>query len=238
MKKTVSIFVLTLCVSPALFAQKGSKKVAEQQYIEAVNIKVGKELQQFPQHTDGTTYTIYLCADVPRNSRPSQVAYHQQTGHVFLIFQVIGPLGSDTTSQVFGFYPKRGLPTLVFKSIKSVIKDNSRREYDVYVKKDVDRTMFDSAVNVAISEAARIYHINKYNCYDYALKVFNTLTPHNTVPSTHVRFPFIFGRGGSPVGLYQDLYKLKDLKDWSGDIAFGNFKAPMSSTRVIRTRKK
>ncbi len=232
--------VLCMCIFTSVFLHLGvyaqqNKKSAEQDYVDAINIIVGKELQHFPDHAEGAVYSISLCADVPNNKKPKKVAYQQQTGHVFLILQMISP-SKDTSSQVFGFYPKRGLPTLIFKKIKSVIKDNSYREYDARVTKHLNRPQFDSVVNRSILDANRIYHINKYNCYDYAVQIFNSIVSTHLIPSTHVRFPFIFGRGGSPVGLYMDLQRLKTDPMWIDAIHFDNFTSPKSSTRVIRTK--
>lgn len=232
--------VLTLLAAPNLHAQGTSKKkVAEHEEIESINISVDKELRTFPPHHPGAIYSILLCADVPNNKKPYQVARHQQTGHVFLVMLMIDTLNSDTASQSFGFYPKRGLPTLFFKTIRSVIKDNSLREHDVYISRKLERLDFEKALSLSINEAKRIYHINKYNCYDYALRIFNAVAGPDTLPVTHVRFPFIFGRGGSPVGLYKDLERLKNNGSaLAGSIFFGKFIAPLSSTRIIEKNKK
>src|SRR5687768_6079961 len=219
-------------------AQQKLNSTANEGYIEPVNIKIDKELQCFNKEVADAQYSISLCADVPYNKKPYKVAHNQQTGHVFLVLQKINSNNKDTISQVFGFYPKKGLPTLFFKTIKSVIKDNSRREHDVSITRQLTKEEFNRAVEKSVAFSKNIYHINKYNCYEYALFIFNAVAGKDTVPLTHVRFPFIFGWGGSPVGLYKDLEKIKQNGSYLAEsIQFGNFLAPVSSTRMLQNKK-
>ena len=219
-------------------AQQKMNSAATEGYIEPVNIKIDRELQCFNKEISDARYSISLCADVPYNKKPYKVAHNQQSGHVFLVLQKINPLNKDTISQVFGFYPKKGLPTLFFKTIKSVIKDNSRREHDASITRELTKEEFDKAIEKSVTYSKHIYHINKYNCYEYALFIFNAVAGKDTVPLTHVRFPFIFGWGGSPVGLYKDLEKIKQNGSHLAEcIQFGNFLAPVSSTRVLPNKK-
>ena len=219
-------------------AQQSKNSAANGDYIEPVNIKIDRELQCFNKEITDARYSISLCADVPYNKKPHKVAHHQQTGHVFLVLQKTNPLDQDTISQVFGFYPKRGLPTLFFKTIKSVIKDNSRREHDAFITRQLTKAEFDTALEKSIAFSNNIYHINKYNCYEYALFIFNAVAGKDSLPLTHVRFPFIFGWGGSPVGLYKDLERIKQNGSYLAEsIQFGNFLAPLSSTRILPKKK-
>jgi len=157
----------------------------------------------------------------------------QQAGHVFLVLQKI--TAADTVNKVFGFYPRKGLPTLVFKKIKSTIKDNSKRVYDADISKELSAAEFDLVLAKSILYAQRIYHINKFNCYDYALEIFNSIAGKEALPVSHVRFPFIYGKGGSPCSLYKDLKKLKESNSfWASYIRFGNLTAPVSTGRVMQ----
>jgi hypothetical protein len=194
----------------------------------AYPIDLAQQLRVFDDGVTDAYYFISLCADVPYDRKPLRVAHNQQTGHVFLIFRKIHD--GDTVSKVFGFYPKNGLPTLFFKRIKSKIKDNSGRIYDADVTRKISASAFDTALAKAIIYSKHIYHINRFNCYDYAVEIFNSIAGKDTVPLTHVRFPTIFGRGGSPCGVYRDLTMLKE-KDpmWTASIRFGQLRAPMST---------
>jgi hypothetical protein len=235
--KTFRVFTALLLMYGSSGAQDGKfkKMAATEIYVKETPISIQKELLSFDTEIPGATYSITLCADVPQNSKPHRVAYHQQTGHVFLILQQVQPATTDTVSQVFGFYPKRGLPVLIFKSIKSVIKDNSNRSYDAAISKQLTTAEFKTVLAKCREYAGRIYHINKFNCYDYAVYVFNTVAGAEPVPFMYVKFPFIFGRGGSPVGLYKGLNQLKSNGSaWSQSIVFGDFNAPKSTTRVIK----
>lgn len=202
----------------------------------AYPVNLDDELEIFNNGAKNAVYRISVCADVPNNKKPWRVALQHQTGHVFLILQKINT--ADTISEVFGFYPKKGLPTLFFKKIKSKIKDNSKRAYDVEITKEVSAQEFDSILMKSVLCAQRIYHINKFNCYDYALEIFNSVAGPDPLPSTHVRFPFIFGKGGSPCSVYKDLKKLKESDaPWAPFIRFGNLVAPISTRRINKNDK-
>jgi hypothetical protein len=205
-------------------------KSAETDEFEAYPIDIAEQLKVFQKTIPGAIYRIALCADVPNNAKPLQVAHNQETGHVFLILQMI--YGSDTTSEVFGFYPKRGLPVLFIKTIASKIKDNSRRDYDVEISKTITEAEFDEAILKAVFYGKKKYHINRFNCYDYAMTVFNAVAGNDPLPVVHVRYPFVFGKGGSPCGVYRDLKRLKETDAaWAPYIHFGELIAPISTGR-------
>jgi hypothetical protein len=100
----------------------------------------------------------------------------------------------------------------------------------------VSRTQFDTILSRSVALASKRYHINKYNCYDYALLIFNSVVS-DTLPNVPVRFPFIFGKGGSPVSVYKDLKRLQSSGSaWAPHITFGKMRAPVSSGRVVGSR--
>jgi hypothetical protein len=219
-------------VSPPSYSQNRSAKSNQStgEFL-SYSVQIEDELEIFLNGIANATYRISLCADVPNNEKPWQVAYHKETGHVFLILQKIH--GIDTINKVFGFYPKSGLPTLLFKKVKSKVKDNSRRIYDVDVTKELSAAEFDTVLTKSILFAKQVYHINKFNCYDYALAIFNSAAGECPLPVSHVRFPFIFGRGGSPCAVYNDLQQLKSVNSpWGPYIRFGNLIAPLSTGRM------
>lgn len=226
-----------LLLTFATYAQeraKRSSKYIQSAEVEEVAVELPAYFSSFDLSVNDAEYRISLCADVPNNKRPDKVAYNQQTGHVFLMLQQIKWETKDTLNKVFGFYPKSGLPTLVFKKTKSRIKDNSLRRYDAVISKKLTKEEFMKALYVADEKGKRKYHINKYNCYDYAVLVFNSVAGSDTLPLTHVKFPFIFGKGGSPVGLYANLKEVKDADTArESEIHFGKFVAPASTGRVI-----
>jgi len=179
-------------------------------------------------HVDDSSagYFVKLCADVPYNKNPAKVMYHKEPGHVFLIFSQRLNNG-DTLSQVFGFYPIRPASTALFKNVKSEIRDNSGREYDVYVIAHIEKGLFYNILDSALLFARKKYNLNRYNCYDYGLRLFNLSIPRSPIPIVYVRFPFIYGRGGSPTGLYRTLQELKQTDSvWAQWVVFGQLKAP------------
>ncbi|MBL7740238.1 MAG: hypothetical protein JNK14_13565 [Chitinophagaceae bacterium] len=240
----ISAFVLLLmkrsawllssfCISVVSFSQspRQSKKAISEVKFPATKVDIREHLSVFADSSGKSTYHISVCADVPNNKNPLKVAHHQETGHVFLILQRIGQAG-DTLSRVFGFYPRAGLQTLLFKKTKSMIKDNSYREHDVVITKELTQPEFDTVVKRSIELAGKKYHMNKYNCYDYAILIFNAIAGDSPLPLTHIRFPFIFGKGGSPCSVYKDFRKLKESGSvWNKHITFEEMIAPISTGR-------
>ena len=229
----ICFFIMSFISFYAIAQDSGRKKSANEDEFPAINIDIEKELQGFQKDSTGGRYRITLCADVPYNPKPYKVAHNQQSGHVFLILEKIR-VDADTIHSVFGFYPKKGLPTLFFKSISSRIKDNSGREYDVEVSMDVDSLQFNTIIGKCIALSKPRYHINKYNCYDYAILVFNSVLSEDTLRNVRVRFPFIFGIGGSPVSVYKEMERLKSVDSiWKDRIRFGEMHAPISQGRKL-----
>jgi len=193
---------------------------------------IGEELRVFNDGIKtGARYLVSLCADVPNNKKPLQVAHRQECGHVFLILQKIHDC--DTLSEVFGFYPKSGMSVLFFKRNKSRIKDNSRRDYDVQLTKELTAEGFDTLLSRSVLQASHVYHINKFNCYDYAVDVFDSIAGQDSIPRSRIRYPLFLGKGGSPCCIYKDLKKLKESNSvWAPNIRFGEFTAPVSTGRT------
>jgi hypothetical protein len=220
------------CLLGAGFDLQAQKTPLKAEILPAKKVSIEEHLQVFNDSSAASAYFISVCADVPYNKKPGKVAHKQQTGHVFLVLQKIRATG-DTIQRVFGYYPKKGLPTLLFRSIKACIKDNSTREYDTRVSRRLSREQFDTVLAKAVSLSKRTYHINKFNCYDYAVGVFNAVSPGNPLPVNYVRFPFPFGRGGSPCGVYKDFKKMKETGAfWAGNIDMQTNMAPVSTGRL------
>lgn len=184
----------------------------------------------FNERHEHNIYSITLCGDVPDNKRPAKVYYKNESGHVFLILNMEDTVcHKEPRSLAFGFYPQRPVSSVIFKNVRCKIMDNGNRIYDVEVKKDLSFSEFDLVLENAVLFAQKKYNLNRYNCYDYALEVFNSLPGIEKLPVNKVRFPFIAGRGGSPVSLYRDLKKiLEEGSWWSPYIEFGSFTAPVS----------
>lgn len=228
----ICICIFILSSSPIIGQDSKSGKASAGEKYPAIVVDLEQQLSVFDSsELKNARYRIAICADVPDNRRPHKVAYQQESGHVFLLLQKMSE-SNDTVQSVFGFYPRKGLPTLFFKKISSRIKDNSDREYDVEVSMDLTGEQFDSVLSRSKRYAKRKYHINKYNCYDYALQIFNSVLTADTLALVKVRFPFIFGKGGSPVSIYKEMKRLQQEKSlWSNRIRFGEMRAPVSSGR-------
>lgn len=174
---------------------------------------------------DSAEYSVTLCADVPVNSDPGRVYTKGETGHVFIILSKKVSTG-EVISSSFGFYPKVPVTFLV-KKVRSKIMDNSNRDYDVAIEKKTTPEEFAHVLEQCLLLARKKYNLKKYNCYDYALGIFNTLAGNEKLPVTYVKFPFIFGKGGSPCGLFKDLKRLSvSTSSWAHSIRFGKMRSP------------
>ena len=197
-------------------------------YSAPVNIRLARTFECFGSLEEHAAYSISICADIPDDNDPDRVYYKKEPGHVFLILQKTDSL-NKTMYQVFGFYPRRPVSSIVFKTVRCDILDNSKRRYNVRLTKQICAAEFGIILNKAADLAKKRYNLNRYNCYDYAVEVFNSLPGIEKLPATHVRFPFIFGKGGSPCSLYRDLEKLKARGSvWAEAIQFGDLTAPAS----------
>ncbi|MBI1342863.1 MAG: hypothetical protein GC171_08015 [Terrimonas sp.] len=184
----------------------------------AYNLRKQEQLisrfQCFGELDANAQYEVLLCADVPDNDNPSRVIYYGQPGHVFLVLNKI-PFPGDTISQSFGLYPLHMFWSLSFHKIRSKIGNNEKREYDIRLSKSLSAWEFARLLEQAVQLSAHKYHIKKYNCMQFALDLFNTVSDIQLSANT-VRFPFLVGKGGSPCAVYE---KLKDLKTTGSPLA-------------------
>jgi hypothetical protein len=183
----------------------------------------------FQELREHEVYSITIAADIPDNNRPGKVYYKKEPGHVFIILEQKDTISNEGIAQVWGFYPVRPVSSVFLRTVRCQLNDNGKRKYDVRISRRLSAEEFEGIKKHAIELAKKKYNLNKYNCYDYAVELFNSIPGIEKLPVTHVKFPFIFGRGGSPCGLYKDLQKLKTTNSgWAPSIEFGSFKAPAS----------
>jgi len=194
--------------------------------------KEAKKLEQlrdrfqcFGALISSASYTITLCADLPDNDHPDVVHIKNEPGHVFIILSKKDSVSS--CSMAFGFYPRKPLSSLFFKKVRSKILENHSREYEVSISKSITVTDFQLIEQKAIEFSIKKYDLAHYNCYDYALEIFNSIPNIEKLPVHRIKFPFPFGSGGSPCGLYRDLQEIKNQSDfWREAIQFGHFISP------------
>lgn len=192
------------------------------------SLSIIKYLQSFYPLQETAEYSITICADIPVNNKPGCVYKKGEPGHVFLILTKRSLVTEEVITKSFGFYPRVPVSCL-FKEVRSKIMDNSNREYDVSVEKIISTEEFALILDKSKAFAKKKYNLKKYNCYDYVMEVFNSLSGIEKLPITKVKFPFILGKGGSPCGLYSDLKKLLlNGSPWAPFIKFGLCRSPAS----------
>ncbi|MBX2925130.1 MAG: hypothetical protein KF746_23215 [Chitinophagaceae bacterium] len=178
-----------------------------------------------------TTYSISVCADVPDNSRPGKVFFRGEPGHVFIILERTDSNTLFRERFIWGFYPKKAITCVLFRKVRGRLVDNSNKQYDVSVTRMLNIAEYRFLVNKALELSKKKYHLNRYNCYHYALELFNSLQAAPVLPVSRVRFPFPFGKGGSPGCLYRDLQLMvarRSFKDLA--IRFVQAQAPANDT--------
>lgn len=204
-----------------IFPEKNYNRRKHQQLIKA--------FQCFGQLENNATYSITLCADVPDNDFPLKPLKGDETGHVFVI--LTKRTAAASVSKSFGFYPRHILFTVFVHRSRSKIGDNDGRVYDIAITEEIDAQQFAKLLEYAIELSFRKYHIKKNNCYHYALALFNFVSEEK-LKTTHIRLPFLFGKGGSPCGLYDELMKMaKNNPSAVERITRGSFISPENSCR-------
>lgn len=195
------------------------------------DLNLAERFQLFTPVNMNAEYRITICADVPDNGNPERVHVGQQPGHVFLILEKTEPVRSgQSTVQVFGFYPVRQHSSLIAGNVRAKIMDNSKREYNAAVSKKVSYRQFQLLLQKAEQLSGREYNLHRFNCYDYVLDIFNSISDIEKLPVTHVKLPYFLGRAGSPCGLYRDLKRLQQNDpQWTPYIQLGIFTAPEST---------
>jgi len=222
----ISILVM---VTPAMASNQNDYMLCRQTAFSISKPKpltLQQRLQVFYPIENNAVYSVTVCADLPVNNNPACVFKKGEPGHVFLILYKHNLLTGEVVTRSFGFYPRLPVSCL-FKKTRSKILDNSDPEYDASVEKELTPAEFELLLQKCMECSRKKYNLKKYNCYDYVLEVFNSIPGIEKLPVSYVKFPFIFGRGGSPCGLYRDLKNLVGTdSSWAPNIKFGEFKSP------------
>lgn len=128
----------------------------------------------------GASYSIKLCSDVPINRFPTAASnLSLSVGHTFLV--VTKSNGNQSVTKAFGFYPKSSLP---IGDVPSKIQNdgNGVREINASIEMpNITQQQFDIIKNKAINLASLDYAINTNNCSNYAIDVFNSIRPSNSI---------------------------------------------------------
>ncbi len=198
----------------------------------------GQKLNSFSNARESVSYFLTLAGDIPDNNNPGKVHFQKEPGHVFLILTKKDSLSGESQSMVWGFYPRRPVGSLLFKRVKSELRDNSYREYNISITCKLTAAGLDSLKSAAIYLSGRKYNLNRFNCYDYAVNLFNAVQKQLIVPVSYMRFPLLLGKGGTPCSLYKDITVLapEDLPVGFA-IQTGVFYAPAGSNKPLLTIK-
>lgn len=197
-----------------------------------------RKLNTFSNASESVTYFLTLAADIPDNNNPGKVHFQKEPGHVFLILTKKDSLSGESQFMVWGFYPRRPVGSLFFKRVKSELRDNGNREYNISITCRLTADGLDSLKSAAVYLSGRKYNLNRFNCYDYAVNLFNTVQKQLNIPVSYMRFPILLGKGGTPCSLYKDIAELSPSALPAGfTIQTGIFHAPAGSNKPLLTIK-
>ena len=154
--------------------------------------------------SDGATYSVKLCVDLPVNSSPGASMTFSDgisSGHTFLTITKSG--SGMSISQCFGYYPQSP-PSILnpFSPITAVIKDNGNKETNASMVMSINSDQFNTLKENAINRSIVPYTLNNSNCTDYALSVFNSVrpTPLQIAPYINHQPGIILSNGMSSAG--------------------------------------
>lgn len=176
----------------------------------------------------GATYSVKLCVDLPMNSSPdASVTFSGgvSSGHTFLSITKSGSGVSIT--QCFGYYPQTHISLLnPISPIAAVIKDNGDKEINAAVTISISSDEFNTMRTYAVNRAHIPYTLDKSNCTDYALSVFNSVrvNPLRIDPYVNHQPGIVLANGmtspgvnisinSSPQELYNKLATMKKSSD-------------------------
>lgn len=162
-----------------------------------------------PKITEAVQYRIMLCADVPHSTNTDKVYYKGEPGHVFIRLIQQNHQGEIKESLEFGFYPVHPVSSLLFRKAKSKLVTNRGRNFEASITCNISAIQYELAIEKALELSKKAYHLNRFNCYHYAIQVFNSVSRGLQIPERAIKFPFIAGKGGSPCALFADLIKLR-----------------------------
>jgi hypothetical protein len=159
--------------------------------------------------SNGATYTVDLCTDIPVNSNPNINALLTNPGHAFL--QVTKKWGSTSMSRSFGFYPKTPYTSLSLDPVESVIIEDNNHEFNAKITMNLTESEYNAFMNYSISLANnKQYDLDNYNCVNYALDSFNSVRqPGNKISAPIVSMGYITN-GRTPASLYTNLNNMKN----------------------------
>ena len=110
----------------------------------------------------------------------------------------------SAVNKTFGFYPESGLLIPVnplAPKAKSVIKDDSFHDWDQLLGKMVSKAQFEQMLEYIDHNISNQYHLNKYNCSDFAL----TLARIAAIDIQETEGTWPLGRGDNPAYMGQSV---------------------------------
>ncbi|WP_423737893.1 hypothetical protein [Chitinophaga caseinilytica] len=157
-----------------------------------------------------TTYSMTVYTDIPEDGNPTTVLYGTNPGHAFVTLTKTN--GSTSVSQTFGFYPANGLKSITFDNVTSKIVNDASHEYNAKITiPSMTEAQFNNATSTALTKSGNSYDLNDYNCTDYAVDIFNSVSVPGFSPLSipdHVA-PAGVNYKTTPGGLYKALNQLK-----------------------------
>jgi len=211
-------------------------------------IDIEKYLKCFDNIPDaGATYQVKVYVDIPVNQTPDVLIGTSQStgefgpGHVFMKLSKFN--GSQTVSQVFGFYPANGLKSATMNAVPSKMVDDgnaqgTQHEFNASMSMgNWNGPEFRQLLQQIRTNSTRQYELDQFNCANFVATCINGVKPGTLASDpvlvydpTNMLFnntvvPF------SPNGMYKDLSRQKySGSPYANNIDIGvNLKAQASN---------
>ncbi|HSR38287.1 MAG TPA: hypothetical protein VLL95_05185, partial [Phnomibacter sp.] len=151
-------------------------------------IDIEKYLKCFDNIPDaGATYQVKVYVDIPVNQTPDVLIGTSQStgefgpGHVFMKLSKFN--GSQTVSQVFGFYPANGLKSATMNAVPSKMVDDgnaqgTQHEFNASMSMgNWNGPEFRQLLQQIRSNSTRQYELDQFNCANFVATCINGVKP-------------------------------------------------------------
>lgn len=158
----------------------------------------------------GASYSVTISAALPNVNNPYQlIGKGLHPGHAFITMTKSN--GGQTVSQTFGFYPINGRVSILMGEVASKVVDDGASGFEhkthaSLVLNGLTGSQFSMLQATSLRLASRNYDLNNFNCTDFALAIFNSVSSSSLIVPDWEIWPFNYGR--TPNGLYKTLVSM------------------------------
>ena len=164
------------------------------------------------------TITVYIDQPVAgQDDTLTNDGLSVDVGHTFI------SLTQGSVTRVMGFYPRDGVRPILNPSSAPAMVNDGGHHYDVSISANISSSRMGNVLSAIRSYGDDTYHLSRFNCTDYALKIAEAAGL--SLPDTSGSWPG--GGGSNPGNLGEDVRGLPNNTNQTTDTTGGN--APVNS---------